>query len=56
MQGRNLSEMELADPMSLENELAAMASLDSACEDVIDWEGGRGGREGGKQGGREDIV
>jgi hypothetical protein len=44
MQGRKLSEMEFTDPVSLENELAAMASIESACEDVS----GRGGGEGGK--------
>jgi len=38
MQGRKLSEMEFTDPVSLENELAAMASIESACEDVSDWE------------------
>jgi len=52
VQGRKLSEMELADPVSLENELAAMASVESACEDVSDWEGGRGEREGNKEGGK----
>lgn len=46
MGGRALREMEFTDPISLENELAAMASIEGACEEVS----GKGGEKGGKEG------
>lgn len=41
IQGKKLSDMDFTDPISLENELAAMASIESACEDVSGKEAGR---------------
>ncbi|EKU20304.1 ribulose- -bisphosphate carboxylase oxygenase small subunit n-methyltransferase i [Nannochloropsis gaditana CCMP526] len=35
MGGRALREMEFTDPISLENELAAMASIEGACEEAL---------------------